>query len=77
MGWLDVGWLRDENVVVEAMCACFGDAVEEVGVFVRVAVMALVFNGIVVVVVKKLVGMRGVGIVVDWNRGVFSASYEA
>ena len=52
MGWLDVGWLRDEDVVVEAVWACFGNANVEVDVFVRVAVEALVFDGIVVDVIK-------------------------
>ena len=53
MGWLDVVWLRDENVVVEAMCACFGDAGEKVGVFVGVAVMAQELDGLAVVVVNR------------------------
>ena len=44
--------MRDEDVVVEAVCACFGDAGEKVGVFVGVVVMAQVFDCIVVVVVK-------------------------
>ena len=52
MAWLDDAWLRDEDVVVEAVCACFGDAGDKVGVFVGFAVMAKVLHGILVVVVK-------------------------
>ena len=52
MGWLDVRWLRDEDVIVEAVWACFGNASVEVDVFVGVVVEALVFDGIVVDFVK-------------------------
>ena len=53
MGWLDVGPLRDDDVVVEAVWACSGNAGVEVDVLVRVAVeVALVFDGILVSVVQ-------------------------
>ena len=75
MGWLDVGWLREVDVIVEAVWAYSGNAGAEVDVLVRVAVeVVLVLRWHPGRCRKRMVGMRGVGIVVDRNYAQFLGS---